>query len=305
MNKKCSIILGLWNTANECTVGMYNNICEVYQDSVKYGPYSYEALKCAEFFAIAMDSHKTGIFVKDSTSVLKSAPPVPFYLDKSNKYAHFDREICSRSHVLGHVHAKVEEYITQVKEASARKFPVKLDPDIHVADFDDGGYLVEWTQHYARYKEQMMHVLVAKKSSTASSSISTDRDRDRDKERYDEEARVAFEAIESEYKQLFEESVANMANKMLRRMCFDCGVEYIVNNSKEFIVLQCRRHVAVVLYVASYMVEARKKEDVKGTFSFCWQICAPELHAIKFEKMLKKNSQLKTDFILDTQKYFF
>ena len=281
---------------------MYNNICEVYQDSVKYGPYSYEALKCAEFFSIAMDSHKTGIFVKDLTSVLKSAPPVPFYLDKSNKYPHFDRDLCSRSFILGHVYAKVEEYIKQVKEASARKFPVKLDPDIRVTDFDDGGYLVEWTQHFARYKEQMKQVAVAaKKSSTASSNTSTSAD----KERYDDETRVAFEAIESEYKNHFEESVANMASKMQRGMRLDCCVEYIANNARDFIVLQCRRHIAVVIYVATYIKESNKGDDGKASLSFCWQICAPELHAIKLEKMLQKNSQAKTDFILDTQKCFF
>jgi hypothetical protein len=277
---------------------MYNNICEVYQDSVKYGPYSYEALKCAEFFSIAMDSHKTGIFVKDSTSVLKSAPPVPFYLDKSNKYPHFDRDICSRSLVLGHVYAKVEEYIVQVKEASARKFPVKLDPDIQVDDFNEGGYLVEWTQHFTRYKEQMMQVMVGKK-------LSTNGDREKEKERYDDETRAAFEVIESDYKKLYEESVNNMASKMLPNVSFNCGIKYMENNMKEFVVLQCRRHIAVIIYVATYMFEAGKGEDVKPSLSFCWQICAPELHAIKLESMLKKNSQDKTDFILDTQKCFF
>ena len=280
---------------------MYNNICEVYQDNFKYGPYSYEALKCAEFFSIAMDSHKTGIFVKDSTNVLKSAPPVPFYLDKSNKYPHFNRELCNESFVLGHVYAKVEEYIIQVKEASARKFPVKLDPDIRVDDFDDGGYLAEWTRHFARYKDQMMRVVVAKKSSTASSNMSTNTD----KERHEEEARAAFEAIESENKKLFEESVANMATNMQRGMRFDCCVEYIANNAKDFIVLQCRRHIAVVIYVATYMKESNKGEDLKVSLSFCWQICAPELHAVKLERMLLKNSQSRTDFILDTQKCFF
>lgn len=282
---------GLLKTSRSGDIGIFNNACLVYQDSYMYGPYSTEALRCGEMFSIAMDSHKTGILVTDSEGLNNKVPKTPFYLEKGDNRKFGDREalLCKTSHILGHIYALVEEYKKKVILEYTERFDVELDPDLQLDDpslqqGDDRALLAEWQIYLIEYKRKRQNVM-----EIVDAGASKD----------------AYQRICDHYKDLFQRSVESMKLKLLPTLQLNCSIASINDSLREHAIFLCRRHVALIIYMATYWKEREKSKTWKPNFSFCWEICAPELHAIKFQKMLKKNNQSVTDLILSTQKSFF
>ena len=284
-------LVGLWKTSRSGAVGIFNNACLVYQDSLLYGPYSTEALRCGEMFSIAMDSHKTGIFVTDSEGLNNKAPKTPFYLEKgeNRKFGDPEAHICKNSHVLGHIYALVEEYKKRVTFEYNERLNFELDSDLQPDDpslqqGDDRALSAEWQNHLLDYKKKRRDVI-----DLVDNAASKD----------------AYQKIDDYYSDLFERSVEAMKLKLLPTLQLNCIIASINDSLRERAIFLCRRHVALIIYMLTYYNERSKCKTWKLNFSFCWEICAAELHSIKLEKMLKKNNQSVTDLILSTQKSFF
>ena len=286
-------LVGLWKTSRSGAVGIFNNACLVYQDSSLYGPYSTEALRCGEMFTIAMDSHKTGIFVTDSEGLNNKAPKTPFYLEKGEirKFGDSEVHLCKNSHILGHIYALVEEYKKRVTFEYSERLDFELDSDLQVDDpslqqGDDGALSAEWQNHLLDYKKKRQNVIELVDNAASN---------------------AAFQKIDDHYSDLFERSVESMKLKLLPTLHLNCSIASINDSLRVRAIFLFRQHVARIIYMITYHNERSKcrTKTWKLNFSFCWGICAAELHSIKLEKMLKKNNQCVTDLILSTQKSFF
>ena len=117
--------------------------------------------------------------------------------------------------------------------------------------------------------------------------------------------KAAFQRIQDLYRNLFENTVETMQQKLLPTLQLHCKIPSIQDSLRDHAIFLCRRHVALLIYMVTYHNEKVKDKSQKLNFSFCWDICASELHAIKLEKMLKKNNQNRNDIILATQRSFF
>ena len=282
-------LVGLLKTSRSGDIGIFNNACLVYQDSYMYGPYSTEALRCGEMFSIAMDSHKTGILVTDSEGLNNKVPKTPFYLEKGDSRKFGDREVllCKTSHILGHIYALVEEHKKKVTLEYTERLDFELDPDLQLDDpslqqGDDRALSAEWQIYLLEYKRKRQQVIEFEDAGAS---------------------KDAFKRIDDHYKNLFKRSVESMKLKLLPTIQLNCSIASINDSLRERAIFLCRRHVALIVYMVTYCNERCK--TWKPNFSFCWEICAPELHAIKLQKMLEKNNQSVTDLILSTQKSFF
>ena len=267
---------------------MYNNACLIYQDSHLYGPYSAEALRCCEMFTIAMDSHKTGLLATDTEGLIERLPKTPFYLEKGDS-KRFEEGACRNSHILGHVYALVEEYKIRMTHESVNRFDFELDPDLQPDDpslqhGDDSAVCAEWQKHISEYKARRLRLM--------SNGDSVDN-------------KAAFQKIQTHYCRLFEESVDAMKAKLLPTLQLHCSIPSIYESLREHATFLCRRHVALLIYMVTYLNEKSKDKAARVNFSFCWDICPTELHSVKLEKMLKKNNQDRNDIILATQRSFF
>jgi hypothetical protein len=277
---------GLCKTARTGAVGIYNNACLLFQDSLLYGPYSPEALRCGELFTIAMDSHKTGLLASDTEGLNDRAPKTPFYLEKGDN-KRFDESVCKKSRILGHIYALVEEYKIRLTQESAVRVDFELDQDFlpddpSLQDADDSKVVCEWQQHLLDYKAKRLRLMTNGDSGD----------------------KAAFQRIQDLYRNLFEASVETMKQRILPTLQLHCKISSINDGLRDHAIFLCRRHIALLIYMVTYHNEKMKEKAQKLNFSFCWDICASELHAIKLEKMLKKNNQNKNDIILASQRSF-
>jgi hypothetical protein len=267
-------------------VGIYNNACLLFQDSLTYGPYSTEALRCGELFTIAMDSHKTGLLASDTEGLIERAPKTPFYLEKGDN-KRFDERVCMNSRILGHIYVLVEQYKIRPTQESEARVDFELDQDFlpddpSLEDSDDSKVVCEWQQHLIDYKAKRLRLMANGEGGD----------------------KAAFQRIQDQYRNLFETCVEAMKKRILPTLQLHCKIPSIHDGLHDHAVFLCRRHVALLIYMVTYHNEKIKDKSQKLNFSFCWEICAPELHAIKLEKMLKKNNQDRNDIILATQRSF-
>ena len=285
------------------SVGVFNNACLIYQDNRNYGPSSYEAIECAKMFTVAMDAHKSGAIVPDRQNLLNRAPIKPFYFFKQGEAKKLKDQIVE-SLVLGHIYWKVEEFIVKVIADANENLEFVLDTDMRVDNYE-GDCLTLWAGHVtecARRKREIMFgngvadTLYLRNigSGPNGKTFATSYDRYLNTLR----ERELFDALIDEYRNHFEDCVtAHYCNNY-------SGILGINNEIKKIFMLLSRQFVSSIVYTATYNHARNGNDEYKRSVSFCWDICGPELHAMKFKAMLSKNNQSSIDVILNSERNF-
>lgn len=284
------------------SVGTFNNTCLLYQDNRGHGPASRGAIECAKMFSVAMDAHKSGASIPDRHNLIENAPKIPYYLDKRGEKVK-SKEALVESLVLGHIYSKVEEYITKIIQEENENVEFVLDIDMRLDNYED--CLALWAGHVAecaRRKREIMfgngvadtlylrNIGSGPNGKTFASS--------HERHLYKLRERELFDALIDEYRNHFEDSVTlHYSNNY-------SGILGINNEVKMVFMMLSRQYIASVVYTATYNHARNGNDEFKRSVSFCWDICGPELHAIKFKAMLRKNKQNSIDVILNTERNF-
>ena len=288
---------GLIETAAGSLVGRFSTACMVFQDNRTYGPAGYEAIECAKMFTIAMDAHKTGQTVPDKKNLFDKLPPTPFYLQRTREETTSNKKAIENSIVLGHIYEKVEEFIVQVRAEFSQRFAFSLDIDMRVDDYE-GEYLAEWTVHFEKSFERKRKIMQDQEAASlaAISSSCNANKRVGNSIKYSEKSKENFGKICEDYRELFETSVRKYFDKKYSTLS---GVDNYAE-IKDLCMLSARCHIASVIYTATYTRAIAMNKSV----AFCWDVCGPELHAIKLRKMLLKNGQSAHDVLLNTERIY-
>ena len=249
-----------------------------------------------------MDSHKSGASIPDRQNLLNRAPEKPFYLYKRGEVKK-SKDGLEKSLVLGHIYWKVEEYIVKIIDEENENVEFVLDTDMRLDNYEDG--LALWAGHvveFARRKREIMFgkgvadTLYLKNigSGPNGKTYASNYDRYLDKLRI----RELFDGLLDEYRNHFEGCVTlHYSNNY-------SGILGINNEVKMIFMMLSRQFISSIVYTATYNHARNGNDEFKRSVAFCWDICGPELHAMKFKAMLLKNKQNSIDVILNTERNF-
>ena len=217
-----------------------------------------QALQCHEHILSALDAAKTGVDVPIVDKLLKIDHPHYLKAPKpmsGTKDRQCDEDIEPDIYfpyktVIG----KLFEMCKPAKRVTAQYLP-KMDPDITTLGSSNEELVEEWTGHLRAFKMSFFN-----EDNGQNKSISFDENIER-------------------YRDLFNESAQSMAEFECREIFLDRNfTEGKSKSIRDNMLSQCRIILAAIIYKITY----EQGGDIKQyPISFCWYICASELHAIK------------------------